>query len=61
MRKEDNSSKSSTNFSDVWTAAQISRSVLLGALFRNAWRRLFGGATRDDGQPISNARQYLGA
>ncbi|MGY8668580.1 hypothetical protein Q3C01_40290 [Bradyrhizobium sp. UFLA05-109] len=57
----DNSTKSGTHFSDVWMAAQISRSVFLSPILRNAWRRLFGGAALDDGQPTSNARQYLGA
>jgi hypothetical protein len=60
MRKEENPTDLA-HFSDVWANAQISRSVLLSALIRKAWRRLFGSAGRDGDQPISNARQYLGA
>jgi hypothetical protein len=60
MRKEDNSTKPGTHFSEVWTNAQISRSVAVGAFFRNAWRRLFGSAARDDDIPVDTARRDLG-
>ena len=49
MRKEDNSTNPGTRFSEVWTNAQISRSVVVGALFRNVWRRLFAIS------PVSNS------
>jgi hypothetical protein len=61
MRKQDNPPDSGTHFSDIWTNAQLSRSAFVGAFLRNAWRRLFASAARDDEQSISNARQDLGA
>jgi hypothetical protein len=61
MRKEDSSTNSGTHFSDVWTNAQIARSLVLSALVRKAWCQLFGSATAHRDQPVNNARQYLGA
>jgi hypothetical protein len=61
MHKEDSSTNSGTHFSDVWANAQSSRSLVLSALLRNGWRRLFGSASARRDQPVNNARQYLGA
>jgi hypothetical protein len=56
MRKEDSSTNSGTHFSDVWTNAQIARSLVLSALVRKAWCQLFGSATAHRDQPVNNAR-----
>jgi hypothetical protein len=54
MRNDDTATKSGTNFDVVWMEALISRSLFLSAVFRNAWRRLFGSSV-----PASDARRYL--
>ena len=59
MRKERNSTNLGADFSEVWTNAQISRTVVVGAFFRNVWRRLFAISPASNA-PVPTGRRRCG-
>jgi hypothetical protein len=57
MRQEESSTDSSAHFSDVWAAAQQTRSVVFVAFVLKTWRQLVGIAYGDGDRPTGKPRE----